>query len=122
LRASVCVSCTVVTNCSLKRAHSNQAYYEVPGVQLTDRHLDSTGELFDIQGLALDNRCLGVDVLLKLTQKVKLWQFPVEAICNSESGLERVYQGSCILVILPFSLSPSESLRLGLNWLTLRKE
>jgi len=96
--------------------HNDQAYYEVPSVQLDDWHLDSTGELADIHQLALGNRHLGLELLLKLTQKVKLWRFPVEAICNSESGLERVYQGSCILVILPFSLSPSESLRLGLNW------
>jgi alpha-amylase len=99
-------------------SHNDQAYYEVPGVKLDDWHLDSTGELFGIQELALGNKYLGIEILLKLTQRVRLWRFPVESICNSESGLEMVYQGSCILVILPFSLPPGESLRLGLNWLT----
>ena len=97
--------------------HSDQAYYEVPGIQLDDQHLDSTGELPDIWELALGNRHLGIEVQLKLTQRAKLWRFPVEAICNSEGGLERVYQGSCILVILPFTLLPGESLHVGLNWL-----
>jgi len=97
--------------------HSDQAYYEVPGIQLDDEHLDSTGELPDIWELALGNRHLGIEVQLKLTQRAKLWRFPVEAICNSEGGLERVYQGSCILVILPFTLLPGESLHVRLNWL-----
>jgi alpha-amylase len=98
--------------------HNDQAYYDVPGVKLDDWHLDSTGELTDIRQLALGNRHLGIEILLKLTQEVGLWRFPVESICNSESGLEKVYQGSCIVLLLPFTLLPNESLHLGLNWLT----
>lgn len=97
--------------------HSDQAYYEVPGLELDDWHLDSTGELSEIEELALGNRQLGIQILLKVSHKVRLWRFPVEAICNSEAGLERVYQGSCLVLLLPFRLTPGESLRLGLSWL-----
>lgn len=97
--------------------HNDQTYYEVPGLQFDDWHLDSTGELSDVEELALGNRQLGIEIRLKLSQKVRLWRFPVEAICNSESGLERVYQGSCLILLLPFSLAHGESLQLGLSWL-----
>ena len=70
--------------------------------------------------LALGNRQLGIEIRVKLSQKVRLWRFPVEAICNSEAGLERVYQGSCLVLLLPFRLTPTESLRLGLSWLPQR--
>ncbi len=95
--------------------HNDQAYYVVPGVKPNNWHLNATGELFDIQELALGNRRLGIEILLRLTQKVRLWWFPVEAICNSESGLEKVYQGNCLVLLLPFSLSSGESFHLGLN-------
>jgi len=97
--------------------HNGQAYYGVPGLQLDDWHLDSVGELFDIEELTLGNRQLGIEILLKVNQKVRLWRFPVEAICNSEAGLERVYQGSCLVLLLPFRLCPGDKLRLGLSWL-----
>jgi hypothetical protein len=102
--------------------HSSQAYYAIPVAETDDYHFDSTGELLDINQLVLGNRRLGIEIMLKLTRKLKLWRFPVEAICNSESGLEKVYQGSCVLLALPFNLSPGESLHLGLNWRTTRQE
>jgi alpha-amylase len=102
--------------------HNDQAYYHIPGAELGDWHLDSTGEVSQVQEVALGNTRLGAEVRLRLSQPVNLWRFPVEAICNSESGLERVYQGSCILLMLPFSLLPGQSLRLGLDWLTASKD
>ncbi len=96
--------------------HNDQAYYKIPNIQLDDWHLDSTGELDDIDKLILGNSHLGIEITLELSQKAKLWRFPVETICNSESGLERVYQGNCILIILPLRLSPGESTNLDLTW------
>jgi hypothetical protein len=100
--------------------HSDQAYYHLPGAVLDDWHLDSTGEVFDVQELTLGNKNLGIKIWLELTPKMTWWRFPVEAICNSEGGLERVYQGSCLMLILPFSLTPGKSLHLSLNWHAIR--
>ena len=61
------------------------------------------GELFDIEELALGNRQLGIEIRLKVSQKVRLWRFPVEAIWNSETGVERIREAAWC------SFSPSAS-------------
>lgn len=99
--------------------HNDQAYYHSSNRQIDDRHLDSTGELTDIDELILGNRYLDIAMQLTLTQPVRIWRFPVETICNSESGLGRVYQGSCLLILLPFTLAPGSSIDLGLTWTSL---
>lgn len=102
--------------------HSDQAYYYLPRIALDDGHLDSAGEVFDVQELALGNKNAGIEMRLELTPKMRWWRFPVEAICNSEGGLERVYQGSCTMLTLPFHLSPGEKLQLKLKWYTMEDQ
>jgi len=97
-------------------AHNEDAFYETPSAHLDDWHLDSFGELFDIDELRLGNRRLGIKISLKLSEKARLWRFPVEALSSSEGGIEKVYQGSCILPIVPLTLAPGASYRLELVW------
>jgi alpha-amylase len=96
--------------------HNPQAYYRVPGVRLKEAHLDSRGELGDIGQVSLISRHLGIELRLKISPRVRLWRFPVETVSNSEGGLERVYQASCIVLLSPFNLSPGESFSLRLLW------
>ena len=96
--------------------HNEQAYYQAPGLALNDCHLDSWNELLDVKNIVLGNRHLGIELELAVTPKVKLWCFPVESISNSEGGVERLYQESCLLALLPFSLSPGEMTSLNLIW------
>ena len=96
--------------------HNEQAYYKVAGFSLDDSHLDSYGGLADIAKIVLGNRYLGIELELTATPKVKLWRFPVESISNSEGGIERLYQGSCLLALLPLNLSPDGIATLSLVW------
>ena len=96
--------------------HNEQAYYQVPGLALDDHHLDSWGEIADIEKIVLGNRHLGIELELTSVPKVGLWRFPVESISNSEAGIERLYQASCLLLLLPFSLAPGGVASLNLLW------
>lgn len=96
--------------------HNPQAYYLVPGRQLNDGHLDSRGELKGVAEICLGNKGLGVELRLSLTPPARLWRFPVEALSNSEGGLEKVYQASCLVPLYSFHLAPGESLRAGMRW------
>jgi len=42
--------------------HNDLAYYQVPGLTLKDRHLDSWGELTAIDRMVLGNRGLGIEI------------------------------------------------------------
>jgi len=95
--------------------HNELAYYQIPGLAMEDR-LDSYGELEGVAQVILGNRGLSIEIEAKITPKIKLWRFPVETISNSEAGIERLYQASCLVFLLPFSLAPDEAISLRLDW------
>ena len=94
--------------------HNENAYYRVDGVALDDYHLDSWGELTDVGEIVLGNRNLALEVELKIAPKIRLWHFPVESVSNSEGGIELIYQGSCLLLLLPLDLQPKGTAELEL--------
>ena len=96
--------------------HNEQAYYRVPGITLDDYHLDSWGELADIEQITLGNRHLGIEMELTAMPQVSLWRFPVESVSNSEGGIERIYQESCLVMLLPLDLPPGGIASLNLVW------
>jgi len=113
--------------------HNEQAYYEIKGVPrphhplsgegrevtgviLDDYHLDSSGVLSEVGKISLGNKHLGIKISLVAQPPVTLWRFPVETISNSEAGLEGLYQGSCLLLLLPFELPAGTSQVLNLKW------
>jgi alpha-amylase len=49
---------------------------------------------------------LGGEVRVTASRPANLWQFPLEAISNSEAGYERVYQGTCTLLWWATPLQP----------------
>jgi alpha-amylase len=63
----------------------------------------------------------GVALTAELAQPCTLWHFPVESVSNSEGGLERVNQGTCLAFLFPLHLKPGESREVSFTW-TLEKE
>jgi alpha-amylase len=97
--------------------HNELAYYAVPGRELEDWHLDSSGELENVAAITLGNRQLGIEIQLQLEPEARLWRFPVQTVSNSEAGVELVYQGSCLLPLFPMSVYPGQKAHLHLAWL-----
>ncbi|MBI2958428.1 MAG: DUF1926 domain-containing protein [Chloroflexi bacterium] len=96
--------------------HNDQAYYESPGAVMDDAHLDSTGVLPSVAGLALGNRYLGIRLELSLDPACEVWRFPVETVSNSEAGVEGLYQASCLVIRMAFSLQPEQKTGLRMDW------
>ncbi|MBF8264358.1 MAG: DUF1926 protein [Dehalococcoidia bacterium] len=94
--------------------HNPQAYYKL-GNGKTDR-LDTTFQEDSIAEVYLGNRYLNIELGLNTNPPARLWWFPVETISNSEAGLEKTYQASCLLLLYPFSLQPGANLSIKLNW------
>jgi len=92
------------------------AYFDVPGAVLEDARLDSMGELIGVQRLVMGNSGLGVKLSASLSRAAKVWRFPVETVSSSEGGLEKVYQGSCVVFVLPCNLDSGESLSFTIDW------
>ena len=52
---------------------------------------------------------VGMEVVLKMDKPCNLWRFPIETVSLSESGFERIFQGSCLLPHWPLELESKDS-------------
>jgi 4-alpha-glucanotransferase len=96
--------------------HNESAYYRVPGFDLVDKHLDSRGEIHGVQQLFLGNTNLNIEISLQLDRPLTVWRFPIDCISNSEGGVEKVYQASCIVVLLPLSIESGKEAEFRYSW------
>jgi len=72
------------------------------------RH-DSTGAESAGSELLFGNTYEGVELSLRALPETGAEWFPVETVSNSESGFEKVYQGSCLIQRWPLRLRAGES-------------
>jgi alpha-amylase len=96
-------------NINLLAGDAPDRYYTIPGHRLEDRRLASLGELKGVSEVRLTDEWVGLEVVLKIDKSCHLWRFPVETISLSESGFERIFQGSCLLAYWPLELDPGKS-------------
>ena len=88
-------------NINLLAGDAPDRYYQIPGHQLEDRTLASLGILNDITEVHLVDEWNKMEVVLKTDKRCHLWRFPIETVSLSESGFERIFQGSCLLFYWP---------------------
>ena len=88
------------------------AWYDVAGSRSAH---DGTGEATGISAIGFGNDWVGVEVAATAEPAGDAWWSPIETISNSESGFERVYQGSTLLVSWPVILAPGETRKVSLR-------
>jgi alpha-amylase len=66
-----------------------------------DQTLESTGELKGVSKVELIDSYTGVKVSVEPKDSVTLWRFPITTVSLSESGFERIFQGSSLLFLFP---------------------
>ncbi len=78
--------------------------------RLADRpSLGSRGARAAADGLSLVDEWIGVELALRTSAPADVAWAPVETVSLSESGLERIYQGSSIVFAWPLHLAPGET-------------
>jgi hypothetical protein len=93
-------------NINLLAGDAPNRYYDIPGYPLDDRKLASIGECSDVLEVRLIDEWNRFRVILRTDKKCHLWRFPIETVSLSESGFERIFQGSCLLFFWPLELEP----------------
>ncbi len=88
---------------------NEQAYYSIPGQQLSNSHFDSTGEVDHVQTFHIGNTWLQQDMRFELSTEATLWRFSIETVTGSEAGFERTHQGSCVTFIWPLTLEAAQT-------------
>jgi alpha-amylase len=80
-----------------------EAYYRAADEET--RH-DASGSAPVGTDLAFGNRHEGVEIVVKSDPPADTAWIPVETVSNSEAGIERKYQGSCLIFRWPLRVAP----------------
>ena len=84
------------------------AWYDLAGARSAH---DGSGEASGIERIGYGNDWIGIAVDVRPSPAADAWWSPIETVSNSESGFERVYQGSTLLLSWPARIEPGETRR-----------
>ena len=92
-------------NLALSAGEAPGRYYRVAGRP----SLGSQGRLPAVHGLAMVDEWLGCELALRWGSPADVAWAPVETVSLSETGFERIYQGSALLFAWPLRLLPGQT-------------
>lgn len=93
---------------SLLAGNAPDRYFSFPDRDLAERHLASTGAEEGVGAFSMVDDWLDVAIHFRLEPDALLWRFPIETVSNSESGFERIYQGSAVVPVWKLDLTTGE--------------
>ncbi len=91
-------------NYGLQAGQADDRYYYGPNGRLENAFLNSSGVLHKSGMIGLRDEYLKIDIQLQSDPVGDIWRTPVETISLSESGFERVYQSSAVLMVFKVDL------------------
>ena len=100
---------------SLLAGDAPDRYYSFPGRKIKNIRLASNGTERDVDRFSLVDEWMGIEVGFELDPAAAVWRYPIETVSNSESGFERVYQGSAVAALWPIELVAGEKCRFNLR-------
>ncbi len=100
---------------SLLAGNAPDRYYAFPDRRIKESFLASAGEEEGVGCLSLVDEWLNIAINLEFEPETCCWRFPIETVSNSESGFERVYQGSVVVPVWSLELVKGESRKLSIG-------
>ena len=88
------------------------AWYDVRGERSPH---DGAGTAEGVEAVRYGNDWVGIAVETRPQPAADAWWSPIETVSNSESGFERVYQGSTLLLSWPARIEPGETRRFAVT-------
>ncbi len=95
-------------------------YFEIPGRKIGGgTNLASRGSEEDVGLLRMVDEWIGLSLTMELSPGTAVWRYPIETVSNSDTGFERVYQGSAVVAVRKLVLGPDETetftMRIGIS-------
>ena len=109
----------VETAFALPSSPGPDRFWELPGRDLPadERVLCSRGVFPDVQEVHAVDRRGGLRIAVQLTASAEAWHFPLESVSRSESGVERIEQGTVLALAWPAELvADGPPLRVSILW------
>jgi hypothetical protein len=73
-----------------------------------DMSLGSVGQVPKVSQAVMVDEWQKLELIWKFQTPCTHWRFPIETVSNSESGLERIYQGTCVMFLFDLNLKAGE--------------
>ena len=81
-------------------------YFDIPGREIAGgRNLASSGVEEDVERIRMVDEWLDLAMTMDLSPGTAVWRYPIETVSNSDSGFERVYQGSALVAVRKLDLA-----------------
>lgn len=94
-------------NPSMSAGEAEGRYYLLDNTERVG-HLAIAGSFFQKKKVSLVDESLGLRVSLEWDKAAELWLMPLMTVSQSESGFEKVYQGSTVLPLWRLSMRPGD--------------
>lgn len=105
----------VEINFTLLGGKDPRRIYRIGGYSLDDPNLDSFGIINNVDHIIMEDHWNLMRVKITTTSLMNIWRMPVMTVSQSEGGIEKSYQGSCILFIKEFSFSSKDKIDLNFS-------
>jgi alpha-amylase len=102
-------------NLNLLGESAPDRYYRINGNKPKNPWMGSWGETEGVEEVRLVNEAMNIFIHLHFEIPARLWRFPVYTVSQSESGFEKIYQGSSLLPHWDLSLGPWEEWNLSMQ-------
>ncbi len=87
----------VEMNLGLQSGYADDSFIYIPGRRLSDSQLASTGIEKHVGEVDLTVGWMPLNIKIKFSKDATLWRFPIETVSQSEGGVERTYQSTCLV-------------------------
>ena len=78
---------------------SGERFVSVPEEGLAFSHLDEEAKHDGISGFSVSDTWKKCSLTLEADRKFTLFRYPFYTVSNSESGIEKLYQGTCYIML-----------------------
>jgi 4-alpha-glucanotransferase len=95
----------VELNINLLSAHDEDRGYEIPGVSKEDSYLDEAGFTANVASFALFDKYNKFTIEISCSSEAALVRYPIYSVSQSDSGFEKNYQGSSLILVYDFTSS-----------------
>ncbi len=107
-------------NVTLLAGEAPDRYFISPEGHLENPRVGGEGEAGPLQAWAMRDDWAGFEVRWGFSTPARLTWYPIETISQSEEGLEKNYQGTCLWFLWDLALKPATEACWTLNWEIIR--
>ncbi|MBN2402719.1 MAG: DUF1926 domain-containing protein [Spirochaetes bacterium] len=95
----------VELNINLLSAHDEERGYEIPGVPKEDSYLDMPGFTEKSASFSMYDKYNKFKIVISSSVEAALLRYPIFSVSQSDSGFEKNYQGTSLMLVYDFTAS-----------------